>query len=243
LKHRMRVTRRGKRNGDSFIPAISPPRVLVPVLREIGERILNESAFDRVDWSFRFSRPLTEKQIATRNIALFLWEVNEIVENLNTVLSDLRDLASAHDLAISTKVRRFRFSSRVFFCEFGRIEDAFGRFLNSFAMIGLLNRAQKRELRQQFYRSIKPIMEYRNSFVHGFFFWGLDDNILQLHGDADQMGLSLHGKNDDVYRFDSLFQRVSAKRFSGFRSIACETFKAIKEIINRSSSEVVSNLS
>lgn len=122
--------------------------------------------------------------------------VNEIIDNINIVMSDLNQLAgNPHVFDDSMPLSRYKLLVRTFFYEFGRFEDAFGYYTLSFQRRGYISKEQRRELRDTFYEQIEHIVKVRNVCLHSDPDWSksVTPDISILVG-LDTFGMEVRNK-------------------------------------------------
>jgi hypothetical protein len=112
-----------------------------------------------------------DEQIAVRFIKIPCF-VDEIIDNINLVMSDLEMLAkSARSFSDNYPLRRYKLLVRTFFYEFGRFEEAFAYFTLSLHHQKYISKVQRRSLMDDFYTQIKPMVQLRNVCLHDMPDW------------------------------------------------------------------------
>lgn len=93
--------------------------------------------------------------------------VDEIIDNINFVMSDLNQLAEdSRAFGDRHPFKRYKLLARTFFYEFGRFEDAFGYYTLWFQKRGYIDKKARRELMDDFYAQIEHIVKIRNLCLH-----------------------------------------------------------------------------
>lgn len=112
---------------------------------------------------------LTEEQTIALVLFRLIGEVNELIDNLNIVLSDLGRLAAYSPLfsMYGTPLKRYKLLLRSFFYEFSRFEDLHGYFLKMMEELGKVSKQDRQAMRASFYDRIKPMLDTRNRMLHG----------------------------------------------------------------------------
>jgi hypothetical protein len=114
---------------------------------------------------------LTKKQeIAYTFFGLFV-EVDELIGNLNLILTDLDQLCENPSLFAQYRspLKRYKLLLRSFFYEFSRFDDLFGYFMVWLERLSIISREERKTLRDQFYRMVKPMVDIRNTMLHQSF--------------------------------------------------------------------------
>lgn len=115
---------------------------------------------------------LSDEEVIAMKFIYISGLVNEIIDNVNIVMSDL--------LALSKSVRafndrhpynRFKFLVRTFLYEFGRFEDAFGYYTQLLMNLGYINKKDRKTLMHDFYNEIEPVIKMRNAGLHDDIDW------------------------------------------------------------------------
>lgn len=98
--------------------------------------------------------------------------VDEIIDNINLVLSDLEQLASsARAFDEVTPLRRYKLLVRSFCCEYARFEDAFGYFTLWLKTHSHPDSKARRRLMDFFYQQIEPAAKISNLCLHNDLEW------------------------------------------------------------------------
>jgi len=162
---------------ENTIAIIELPKELVePVARilEIGK----EEARNR-NWDFKsgaFPLPNLPKSLSMYfNVWILLNSVNDIIENINLVLNDLkimRDDPILLDQEIfGDIVLRYKLLVRTYFYEFYRFKECYNSFLTCCRNQGACDAKQVKELRSLFYEMFKENIQVRRQMVHYTYLW------------------------------------------------------------------------
>jgi hypothetical protein len=127
----------------------------------------------------------------------FYWiaESNEVIDNLNLVLSDLRNLPTGYVLLSGSPRKRYYLLVRLYFYEFYRFREIFNRVVRGLQGGGYIKRAQVPKIRNIFNEAFEHTIEVRNNLVHGSPLWkGQKHFNLMLVGGARELGFALGRK-------------------------------------------------
>jgi len=127
----------------------------------------------------------------------FYWvtESNEVIENLNLVLSDLRNLPTRYVILSGSPRKRYYLLIRLYFYEYYRFREIFNRVVRGLQTGGYIGRLQVPKIRKTFHEAFEHIMEVRNNFVHGSPLWKGEKHFnLTLAGGAREIGFALGHK-------------------------------------------------
>ena len=167
-----------------------------------------------------------EEQLAV-DLMPILSMPNEIIENINIVMSDL-DALSKSPRAFSDRnpFKRYKLLVRTFFYEFGRFEDAFGYFTLWVKNRDYLNKKQRREMMNGFYEQIENIVKIRNIYLHDDPSWegSMSNEIAILEG-CELFGMYVKDKQGNILKWEdhlsplcSRFQEVAFECTSNIRT-------------------------
>jgi len=118
------------------------------------------------DGGFTLSGLTPGEQVALDFVAL-PGLVNEIIDNINIVISDLGVLAkSARAFGDNHPFRRYKLLVRTFFYEFGRFEDAFGYCTLWMQRRKFITKPERRSMMHDFYSAMEPMVKVRNICLH-----------------------------------------------------------------------------
>ncbi|HLZ19874.1 MAG TPA: hypothetical protein VKO67_09685 [Smithellaceae bacterium] len=159
------------------ISIVETPKELVePVARilELGK----EEAINR-NWNFKSGAspiPNLPKSLSMYFIVwLLLNNVNDIIENINLVLNDLKimrdDPALLDQDMFGDIVLRYKLLVRTYFYEFYRFKECYNSFLTYCRNLGACDAKQVKELRSLFYEMFKENIQVRREMVHYTYLW------------------------------------------------------------------------
>lgn len=127
----------------------------------------------------------------------FRWvsENNEIIENLNVVLNDMRALPTDYVLLKGSPKTRFYLLVRTYFYEFYRFREIHHQIVKAAADRGYVRRDEVPLMRKAFHEAFEGTIELRNNLVHGTPLWkGQRHFDLNLVGGAWEQDLALKDK-------------------------------------------------
>lgn len=130
--------------------------------------------------------------------------VNEILDNINFVMSDLGQLAlDARVFGDRHPFSRYKLLVRTFFYEYGRFEDAFGYYTLWFQKRGYISKEIRRELRHTFFMQIEHVVKIRNVCLHDDPNWSksLTPEISILHG-LDMSQAEVRNKKGELLEWE-----------------------------------------
>jgi hypothetical protein len=144
--------------------------------------------------------------------------VDDIIDNINSVMSDLGLLAqSSRAFADNHPFRRYKLLVRLFFYEFGRFEDAFGYYTLWMQRHGMLTKQARRSQMNNFHEQLKPLFVARNICLHDAPTWKPDTSpeIAILQG-LEMFGLTVSDKAGRPLEWDPHLRPLCEKRVSTF---------------------------
>jgi hypothetical protein len=127
----------------------------------------------------------------------FLWisEINEVIESLNIVISDLRILGDSYFMFKVSPRKRFYLLVRTYFHEFYRIREIFNRNIRVLEARGFLKKEDTKQIRKIFLEAFKETFDIRNTIVHRTINWrGRGHFDLTLIDMAEELGFVLKNK-------------------------------------------------
>lgn len=132
-------------------------------------------------------------------VALFFFhwisDINEIIENLNTVLTDLRDLPIKHTLLKGSPRARYYLLVRTYYNEFYRFRETHHQVVKVATNCGYIKRDDGLLIRKAFHNAFEPTIKIRNNLVHGSPIWtGKTHFDLALVDGAREMGFMLKNR-------------------------------------------------
>lgn len=115
---------------------------------------------------------LSPEQALAHDIFMLASEVDEIIGNINIVMSDMVALGDdARAFRDRNPFNRFQFLVRMYFYEYGRFEDIFGHFTHWKVKRGLLTKEERKVHRQAFYDAYEDAIKTRNTMIHDSVSW------------------------------------------------------------------------
>lgn len=129
----------------------------------------------------------------------FHWivESNGVIQNLNIVISDLRDLPHKYALLSGSPRLRYYLLVRTYFYEFYRFREIFNQAVRALQVGGYLKKSEVPEIRKTFHEAFEHTIEIRNAMVHGSFIWKGEKHFnLNVVGGAMELGRGL--KSEDT---------------------------------------------
>lgn len=148
--------------------------------------------------------------------------VDEIIDNINTVISDLGLLAdSSRAFGDNHPFRRYKLLVRLFYYEFGRFEDAFGYYTLWLNHHKILDKKQRKSLMEDFHNEQKPLIVARSICLHDDPTWKPDTSpeIRILEG-LDMFGLLAKDKDGKTLEWDPHLAPLCNARVSQFYQFA-----------------------
>lgn len=148
------------------------------------------------------------------DIALFFlrWigEVNEIIDNLNVILTDIRDLPTNYIFLKGSPKTRLYLLIRTYFYEFYRFRETYNKFVKAAAGRGYIDRRAVAGVRQAFHDAFEETIEVRNYLVHGTPLWkGKQHFDLTLLESAQADGPALKDfETGEILEFGSVLKKI-----------------------------------
>jgi hypothetical protein len=151
------------------IPQINYPKEVTTELKKLGD-YLTESIQNNYESIVANGKiPLPELPFYLKwRLVFFLWiaETNEIINNLNLILSDLHDFTNIPTRFSGNPRERIYFFMRMFFYEFSRIKDVFARFTKALRHSNIIQKDTVKFLREEFNQIFQEGIVLRNKMVH-----------------------------------------------------------------------------
>lgn len=148
------------------------------------------------------------------DVAMFFlrWieQVNEIIENLNAVLTDMRDLPTNYIFLKGSPKTRFYLLVRTYFYEFYRFRETYNQVVKAAAERGYIERNEVAGVRQALHDAFEEAIELRNNLVHGIPIWkGQRHFDLTLLATAQNSGFALrHRETGETWGFGDVLQDI-----------------------------------
>jgi hypothetical protein len=148
------------------------------------------------------------------DIAMFFlrWigQVNGIIENLNAILTDMRDLPTNYIFLRGSPKTRFYLLVRTYFYEFYRFRETYNQVVKAAAERGYMERNEVAGVRQVFHDAFAQAIELRNNLVHGTPIWqGQRHFDLTLLAMAQDSGFALHHRETgEIWNFGAVLKDI-----------------------------------
>jgi hypothetical protein len=145
----------------------------------------------------------------------FMWvsECNDVIENLNLTLRDIRQLPRIFSILGGSPWTRYELLVRVFFHEFYRLREIFNSVMSACVKRGVMGKEELPVVREAFHAAIQGTIELRNSLVHGRPTWrGQAHFDLNLTSMVHNMGKRLvHQENGKEFSVEAALEQACAK--------------------------------
>lgn len=155
-------------------------------------------------------------------LTFFYWisDINEIVGNLNIVVSDLRALPLHYVLLKGSPKDRYELLVRTYFYEFYRFRETHNQFVKAAENRGFIQREDVPKLRNVLHDAFKNIIALRNAFVHGDPVWkGKEYFDLLLVDSAWAKGMAVqHAETEKIRGFSETLQGLCQSTADQFRN-------------------------
>lgn len=187
---------------DCKISIVQTPTEIQKALASIAKLLTKEMASNR-DWDYKsgnlpipnLPRPLS----IYFDIWLWINDINEIIENINLVLGDLKMLRDNPNLfqesLSGNPIVRYKLLTRTFFYEFFRFKECFNEFLGRLVNAGLLNSQVVKGIKSEFYKQFETAIKVRNTMIHSRYPWPGEPHLrLFVASSAESMGGALVDK-------------------------------------------------
>lgn len=142
----------------------------------------------------------------------FYWiaDNNQVIENLNLVLADMRSLPTKHLLLSGSPRARYYLLVRTFFYEFYRFREIHHQIVKVAASRGYVDKRDVSSIRKTFHDAFETTIKLRNTLVHGSLVWkGKNHFDLNLVGDAWERGQALQdSKTGDIWDIGDVLEDI-----------------------------------
>jgi hypothetical protein len=148
------------------------------------------------------------------DVALFFvyWivEVNNIIDNLNIVLIDMRGLPDNYVLLKGSPEKRYDLLVRTYFHEFYRFRESFNRVVKAAANRCYIQPHEVPEAREAFHEVFEDTIRIRNNLVHGNVFWKGEKHLdLSLLSSHREKGFALqHRETGEIWEIGPVLQDI-----------------------------------
>lgn len=171
------------------------------------------------------------------DVALFFFrwvaENNEIIENLNMVLNDMRALPTDYVLLKGSPKTRFYLLVRTYFYEFYRFREIHNQIVKVAADRGYVNRDEVPLARKAFHDAFEGTIELRNNLVHGTPLWkGQRHFDLSLVASAWERDLELKDKETgETWEIGDVLKDICNHTADGLRDEGNRMSSLLKKLI------------
>lgn len=155
------------------INEVQYPEVFLPALKDANSLLVESVQRDGLPIdSGIFDIGIIDKPVDT---ALFFirWigATNEIINYLNILIADMRELPSMFPVLAGSPRDRFYLLVATYFHEFYRFRETHNQVVKAAAHRGFIKHEDIKVFRQRFHDAFAPTIELRNSLVHGAPVW------------------------------------------------------------------------
>lgn len=165
-------------------------------------------------------------------LTFFYWisDINEIVGNLNIVMSDLRALPLHYILLKGSPKARYQLLVRTYFYEFYRFRETHNQFVKAAENRGFIEKKDVPKLRNLLHDAFKNIITLRNAFVHGDPVWKGEEYVdLLLVDSAWENDMALqHAETGQIRSFAEALQGLCQSTADEFRAEGNRMSKALQ---------------
>lgn len=171
------------------------------------------------------------------DVALFFFhwvaENNEVIENLNMVLNDLRGLSTDYALLNGSPKTRYYLLVRTYFNEFYRFREIYSQVVKAAAERGYIERDEVPMARKAFHDAFKGTIELRNSLVHGSPTWkGQKHFDLNLVADAWDRGFALKDiETGEIWDISDVLKDICNHTADGLRDEGNRMSALLKNLV------------
>jgi hypothetical protein len=160
------------------ISILETPEELGKALVPIGKLLTEEMALNQ-DWDYKTGNLPMPELPRPLNIYFDIWalinDINEIIDNMNLVLGDLKILRDDpkyfQKYLSGDPIVRYKLLARTYFYEFFRLKECFNDFLARLRKTGLLNSQDVKEIKSDFYKEFETAIKVRNTMIHNRYLW------------------------------------------------------------------------
>ncbi len=142
----------------------------------------------------------------------FYWitEINEIIENLNLTLADLRALPKTYLILKGSPKARYYLLVRTYFYEFYRFRESHHKAVKAATNRGFIKRNEVSEIRNSFHKAFEHTIDLRNILVHGSPVWKGEKHFnLSLVFGAWELGYALKSiETGEVWDIETVLKEV-----------------------------------
>ena len=179
-----------------------PDEILFP-MNSLCERF-PEVATLKADGGLKLRNLMPAEKVAL-DVLPIIGYVDEIIDNINLVISDLEQLAAdARAFGDRHPFNRYKLIVRTFFYEYGRFEDAFGYYTLWFQQRGHISKGERRELRHSFFAEMEDLVKIRNVCLHDEPNWSksITPEVIILDG-MDLFQVEVRNRKGELLQWES----------------------------------------
>jgi len=155
----------------------------------------NDLQFFKEKGEINFGKSLKKIDKITFFYLNWIADINEVIENLNLIIGDLRLLGKSHIMFIGSPRIRFYLLLRLFFYEFYRFREIFNSNIKVFEIMGYINKEGILSIRKNFNEEFKTSISIRHNLVHKDINWkGQEHFDMQLISIAKDSGFMIIDK-------------------------------------------------
>lgn len=204
------------------IEKISFPQEYIEDLKRVNPLMLDALERDGIPIEsgvFKLGKVDKETDVA---LSFLYWisDINEIVGNLNIVLSDLRALPLHYILLKGSPKARYELLVRTYFYEFYRFRETHNKFVKVAENRGFIEKKEVPKLRNLLHDVFKNVITLRNALVHGDPVWkGKEYVDLLLVDSAWENDMVLqHAETGKIRSFAETLQDLCQSTADDFRT-------------------------
>mgnify|MGYP001073826589 CR=1 FL=1 len=165
----------------------------------------------------------------------FHWvtEINEVIKNINIILSDMRELPKNYIMLKGSPSKRFYILYRMYFYEFYRFREIFSSFVKIAAERHHIKRDEAKSLRKLFHDAFSEVIGVRNTLVHNSPIWKGEDHFdLSFFGSAWEQDMVMkHLETGEIHDISKPLARVCPKTADILEGEAKRTSYVLDKII------------
>lgn len=220
----------------NVIPQVELPDSLVEHLKTFSTFFPDKVRFDEDTHSVEVTETLPFELRVSMSYLKIVTDIQDVMENLELVLSDLVTIATYPPANAREGERRYILLTKLFFYELLRIRDAFPRFLKRMEEDGLMSKDEHHASRKLIDEQLSEHYLIRNVYLHGHSIPRSDAEFdLSLVSMASECGyepklVPLNG--DDPKEYPQMLQSLATKRREGLMNIASDMVSFCQNIIN-----------
>jgi len=217
------------------IPEVSYPDEHLEDLKRAGPLMI--AAMERDGLPIESGSINLGKVDQTLDVALFFFywisNVNQIIENLNFVLADMRMLPTNYALLKGSPKTRYYLLVRMYFYEFYRFREIHNQIVKVAANRGYIERDEVPGVRNAFHNAFENTIELRNNLVHGSPVWkGKRHFDLNLVASAWERGLALQDRETgEIWDIGTVLQDICQHTGDSLRNEGIRMSKLLHDFV------------